>query len=300
MRTKRTAYLALTFAVICWGLAPVTTRELVASLAPLHLLLLRFCIATLIFAPVLIQFRAWSSKDRLKMIGYALIAVLGYYVPVTIGGRYIPSGVTGLLVTTQTLWMAGLAVIFSHERMTPVTWLGVGISTAGIVLLLGGGAVGQSLSGGFLLGAVLTLVGALMWAVYSLALRPLVAKYGALSCTGLTIAIGWVVFLFSIDSNLGSEVAGLTPRTVGALVVLAVFSTVIGNLLWSYAIVRVSGVQSGLFLYLIPLVSVLGGALYLHEVIVPQTILSGLLIVGGVAMAQLVKMPVSAPAVKRQ
>jgi drug/metabolite transporter (DMT)-like permease len=263
MRTKRTAYLALTFAVICWGLAPVTTRELVASLAPLHLLLLRFCIATLIFAPVLIQFRAWSPKDRLKMIGYALIAVLGYYVPVTIGGRYIPSGTTGLLVTTQTLWMAGLAVIFSHESMTPVTWLGIGISTAGIVLLLGGGAVGQSLSGGFLLGAVLTLVGALMWAIYSLVLRPLVAKYGA-------------------------------------LVVLAVFSTVIGNLLWSYAIVRVSGVQSGLFLYLIPLVSVLGGTLYLHEVIVPQTIVSGLLIIGGVALAQMVKMPVSAPAVKHK
>ena len=60
------------------------------------------------------------------------------------------------------------------------------------------------------------------------------------------------------------------------------------------------GWQSGLFLYLIPLVSVVGGALYLHEVILPQTILSGLLIVGGVAMAQLVKMPVSAPAVKRQ
>lgn len=129
-----------------------------------------------------------------------------------------------------------------------------------------------------------------MWAVYSLLLRPLVARYGALSCTGLTIAVGLVVFLFSIDAGLACEVSGLTLRTVGVLVVLAVFSTVIGNLLWSYAIVRVSGVQSGLFLYLIPLVSVIGGALYLHEVILPQTIISGLLIVGGVAMAQLVKM----------
>ena len=290
MRNKQMSYLALTFAAMCWGLAPVATRELVARLEPLHLLLLRFGIAAAIFSPALIKFRTWLPKDRLKMIGCGLIAILGYYLPVTIGGKYIPSSVTGLLVTTQTLWMAGLAVIFLRERMTTTILVGIAVSTLGILVLLGG-AMTQSLSGNLLLGGVLTLCAALMWSVYSLTLRPLATKYGALPCTALTAIVGLMPLLFSINSALGSELSTMTLGTAGALIVLAVCSTVIGNFLWSFGLVRVSGVQASLFLYLIPLVSVLGGVLLLHEAILLQTIISGFLIVGGVAIAQLVKAP---------
>ena len=293
MRDKQMATLALVCAAACWGLAPVATRELVAHLEPLHLLLLRFGIATVIFCPALLQFRAWLPADRLKMIGCGLVAMLGYYLPVTIGSRFIPSNATGLLVTTQTLWMAGLAALFLRERMTGRLLAGIAISTGGILLLLGGAAA-QALTGNWLLGGGLTLFAALMWSIYSLAIRPLATKYGALTCTALTAIVGFAPLLFSINANLGSEVSALTLETAVALIILAVCSTVIGNFLWNFGLVRLTGVQASLFLYLIPLVSVLGGVLLLHEAILAQTMISGALIVGGVAIAQSARAPAAA------
>ncbi len=287
---KYAAAIALTCAALCWGFAPIATRELVAHIEPFHVLLLRFGIASLIFSPILLRFRAWQPSDRLKMLGCGLIAMLGYYVPVTIGGKYIPSGVTGLLVTTQTLWMAGLAIIFLRERLTVAIMAGIAVSTLGIALLLGG-AMTQSLSGDWLLGGLLTLCGALMWSLYSLAIRPLAKKYGALACTALTAIIGLAPLLFSISPTLSNEFATMTPGTAGALVVLAVGSTVIGNFLWNFGLARVTGIQASLFLYLIPLISVIGGVLLLRETVGIQTIISGLLILGGVAIAQLIKTP---------
>jgi drug/metabolite transporter (DMT)-like permease len=293
MSNKSPAYLALTGAAICWGLAPVTTRQLVAHLDPLHLLLIRFSIASLIFLPFALSFRSWQPRDRLKMFACGLLAVLGYYLPVTIGGRYIPSSITGLLVTTQTLWMAGLAVIFTRERLTPMVLGGIFVSTLGIALLFAGTslqpAAGSPVPGNLLLGGALTLLAAIMWSTYSLALRPLVIRYGARSCTALTILFGLLPLLFSINPALGQELTTMTLETTAALLVLTLFSTVIGNFLWSFGLARLSGVQSSLFLYLIPVVSLLGGMLWLHETLSLRTFFSGALIVGGVAIAQFVK-----------
>ena len=112
--------------------------------------------------------------------------------------------------------------------------------------------------------------------------------------------MGFVPLLFSINADLGGEIAAITLETAVALIILAVCSTVIGNFLWSFGLVRLTGVQASLSLYLIPLVSVLGGVLLLHEAILYQTILSGLLIVGGVAIAQSAKAPAAVQAVQKR
>jgi drug/metabolite transporter (DMT)-like permease len=288
MKDKPLAYLALTGAAVCWGLAPVTTRQLVAHLDPLHLLLIRFSMASVIFLPFTRSFWTWERKDQLKMAGCGLTAVLGYYLPVTIGGKYLPSSTTGLLVTTQTLWMAGLAVIFLRERMTRAVVAGTAVSTLGMGLLFWGTSL-QGASTPLLLGGGLTLLAAVMWSAYSLAVRPLAVKYGAMPCTALTILISLAPMLFSINAGLGRELASMTLETAAALLVLTLFSTVIGNFLWSFGLVRLSGVQASLFLYLIPLISILGGVVWLGESLALRTAASGALIVGGVAAAQFVK-----------
>lgn len=286
--SKLVAFLSLFSAALCWGLAPVATRELVTHLDPLHVLLLRFAIAALVFLPIFFRLRGWPRGDLLRMAGCALIA-MGYYLPVTIGGRYIPSGVTGLLTTSQTLWMAALAVIFLRERLTILRIAGIALSTGGIVLLLGGAAVAGSPGSDLLLGGALTLFGSLMWSAYSLLLRPLAAKYGALPCTALTVAVGLLVLLPSINPALGAEVAAMTPDLALALILLAVCSTVIGNFFWTFGLARVTGLEAGPFLYLVPLISAVGGAALLGEPITPGMAASGLLIIGGMALAQVVR-----------
>jgi drug/metabolite transporter (DMT)-like permease len=65
----------------------------------------------------------------------------------------------------------------------------------------------------------------------------------------------------------------------------------VATILWNYGLARMPGVQAGLFLYLVPLVSVVGGILFLHEQMNAQTIVSGLSIVAGVVLAQIQHLP---------
>jgi drug/metabolite transporter (DMT)-like permease len=93
MLRERTTFLtaigALLLAVLCWGLAPVANRYLLASLSPLHLLILRFVVASVLFVPNALQVRRqrWSRSGGLLALfcglanikddcGYALRIVL--------------------------------------------------------------------------------------------------------------------------------------------------------------------------------------------------------------------------------
>jgi drug/metabolite transporter (DMT)-like permease len=77
------------------------------------------------------------------------------------------------------------------------------------------------------------------------------------------------------------------PERVNILVIAAMglASSLLGFLLWNYAGARVPTERLGLFLYLIPVVSVCVGTQFLDEALSVQMLLGGALIVAGVWIA---------------
>jgi drug/metabolite transporter (DMT)-like permease len=137
-------------------------------------------------------------------------------------------------------------------------------------------------------GAGLTLLAAMMWAGYTLGVRSLSRRYGALTCTGMTTIFGALPLL--LWSSVQPPFAGVIELPLAgwaAFLLLAVGSTIFANILWNYGVARMPGTQAGLFLFLIPFTSVLGGSIFLHELITPVTVVGGLLIISGVSIAQL-------------
>jgi len=137
-------------------------------------------------------------------------------------------------------------------------------------------------------GAGLTLLAAMMWAGYTLGVRSLSRRYGALTCTGMTTICGALPLCLwgSVQPSFTGTIE-LPLMGWAAFLLLAVGSTICANILWNYGVARMPGTQAGLFLFLIPFTSVLGGSIFLHELITPVTIVSGLLILSGVSIAQL-------------
>ena len=70
---------ALFLAALCWGLAPVATRYLLASFSPVQLVVLRFLIAGLLLLPLLLPLRhhRWTSKEVLWTIFCGVTGVIG-------------------------------------------------------------------------------------------------------------------------------------------------------------------------------------------------------------------------------
>lgn len=290
------ANLALLYAVLCWGLLPVATRYLLVYLDPLQLLFYRFLLASFLFLPVLLRVRRqrWPLADWLRAACCGFASIIGYNVTVTFGIRWIPAGVAGMIIATEPIWIALFSIVVLRERPRWRVLVGLLVAAAGVLVLMGWSTLTTALNETAWVGASLTLVAAMMWAGYTLGVRSLSRRYGALTCTGMTTLLGALPLLTWSSSLYFSTTLELPCLGWTALLLLAVGSTMLANILWSYGVARMPGTQAGLFLFLIPVASVLGGTIFLHEPVTSATIVSGLLILSSVGIAQL-NIPSSSP-----
>jgi drug/metabolite transporter (DMT)-like permease len=290
---------ALLLAALCWGSAPVATRYLLTYFNPLPLLLLRFLIAAICFLPMLVSLRTypWSKRDGVLAIFCGMTAIIGYNVIVTYGLRWIPAGIAGLLLATEPIWIALISFVILRERLRWQVITGLLLALAGIAVLSGTASLTSFASGNptFIAGTALVLLSAMMWAMYVVAVRPLSRKFGARSATAVTIVLGTIPLLAFGNTNLIPRVIALPFAAWASLILLAIGSTVVATICFNYGVARTSSSRAGLFLYLVPLVSIAGGGLFLHERVGPTVIMSGLLIIAGVALAQVQHLPWSKP-----
>jgi drug/metabolite transporter (DMT)-like permease len=111
---------ALFLAALCWGLAPVATRYLLSSFAPLQLVVVRFLLAMLFLLPLLLSLRhsRWTLREVAWVLFCGVAGVVEYNVPVTYGLRVLPSGIAGLLIATEPIWILLIAMLALHEKIS--------------------------------------------------------------------------------------------------------------------------------------------------------------------------------------
>jgi len=283
---KRGALAAGLVAVVLWGLAPVATRAAVAHLAPLPLLTLRLIAAALVLLPwAWPVFRRLRARSAGRLAAAGLLGLVGYNLLVTLGLRWLPAATAGLLLATEPVWILVLGRVFLGERGGLRAWLGSGVALAGVAVLAGPGAVTGA--GGYraLAGIGLVLAATLAFAGYTIALRPLSERLGAVPATAASTVAGALPYLAFTGTLPGAGLGHLSPAVWGELAFLALGSTVAGMLLWNVAVLSGGAARVSLLLYLEPVVSVLGAAVFLGERVGLVTLGGGALILAGVAVA---------------
>jgi len=148
------------------------------------------------------------------------------------------------------------------------------------------GAIG-GVGGGYraLAGTGLVLAATLSFAAYTIVLRPLSEELGAVPATAAATVVGSVPYLGAAWMLPGAGLAHLGPAVWAELAFLAFGCTAAGLLLWSIATMAGDITRVSLLLYLEPVVSVAGAAVFLGERLTLAMIGGGLLIMAGVAIA---------------
>jgi drug/metabolite transporter (DMT)-like permease len=278
-------------AVCLWGLAPVATRAAVGHLSPLPLLLIRLSAASLVLLPwALPVFRKLRPRSAGRLVAAGLLGLVGYNLPVTAGLRWLPAATAGLLLATEPVWVLVLGRLFLRERGGVRAWLGSAAALAGVAVLAGPGAINGAVGGvggGYraLAGTGLVLAATLSFAAYTIVLRPLSRELGAVRATAASTVVGTVPYLAAAGMLPAAGLTHLGPAVWAELAFLAVGCTAAGLLLWSVAVMAGDIARVSLLLYLEPVVSVLGAAVFLGEHVTLVMIGGGLLIMAGVAIA---------------
>ncbi|MFZ5443004.1 MAG: DMT family transporter [Myxococcota bacterium] len=191
----------------------------------------------------------------------------------------------GLLYALTPIGVYLLGLALGRERVSPSRFVGIAVAFIGVVvLLLGRGlqdALGPLVGDLFILGAVAA------WVVWTTESRDFSAEYGGLRTAAWTMIVGGVWMLPLTPFVVTREaLAAITPLGWACLAYLVLLTSVVSYALWSFALARVSASRVAVFSNLQPLATALAAWAVLGEPMGWEVAAGGLLVVGGVRLAQ--------------
>jgi len=257
----------------------------VETIPPLTLTAARLVLAGLVLGAVLIAKGRMLPRDpRIWMVSI-LLGIFGNALPFTLiswGELVIPSGLASILMAVMPLATVLLAHFFSEgERATRNGLGGIAVGFTGIIILVGPSAL-KGL-GSDVWSQVAVACGAISYAVSAILVKnmppsPLLGRSVTVMICSSAIMVPLALW---VDEPL--KLAPSLPAIWGA-VYLGTLPTAVATLIY-FRLIAAQG--AGFFAYinyLIPVMGVIWGALFLDEIISPQalaalaTILAGLFI----------------------
>lgn len=146
-------------------------------------------------------------------------------------------------------------------------------------------SIGSDLNFSHITGPLTVILAAFMYSLFSVGSKPLVVRYGALPTAVWAGVIGTVFILPLISSQFFSELRALSLVGWLSVIYLAIISTVIANLIF-YSLVATRAVSSlSVQLYLVPIVSLVGGFLLLGESVTWLMVIGAGLLLAAITLA---------------
>ena len=226
----------------------------------------------LLAVAALVGFKAARRPiDRRDWVLVAVAGLIGQGGPAYLfaaAEQHISSALTGMLVSAVPILATVVNVLITRSRPGRLQMAGLAIGFVGIVLLAGGEVTGE---GGSPFGVGLVLLAVLGYAV-SNNLYPRVARtYGALPVSMWGQAVSAVVLL--PVGIVGLSRSSFEIGSVAALLILGVVGTGVARALLVTLVGRVGPRRAPVVSYVIPIVALLLGVIFLGETVTPVQVM---------------------------
>jgi drug/metabolite transporter (DMT)-like permease len=258
--------LALT---VIWGVNFSVVKAALDFLNPLALNALRFPLAGLVLW-VMVQRRSGPPADPRDFLGLIVLGIVGnvaYQMCFILGIDATLAGNASLLLATSPVWTVLLSAAVGHERPNALVYAGSTLTLGGMVLVVIGGGKALSLGHETLVGDGLMILGAFLWATYTVGSSRYIRKYGPVRVTAWTLWIG-TPFLVALGAPAlwSTDWAGTPTWVWGAVVYAGVFSVAVAYLLWYRGVQQLGNSRTAVYSNLVPVVALLTAWLWLGEI----------------------------------
>jgi drug/metabolite transporter (DMT)-like permease len=284
--------LAFGLVYLSWGTTFLAIKKGVEVFPPALFGGSRIALAGLILLTYLAVRRQPLRMPLADFLWMALVGVLlfvGGNGLITVGEKFVPSGVAALLTATTPLWMAVLEMLWPWgERLARRGWLGLFLGLAGVLLLL---TPRLQRPANLLLdaGPLLVLGSSLAWSLGSFILRHRRLRGPHLSVAAYQMLVGGFSLLFIglwLGEDQDLDPRRFTPQGVYAFFHLLVFGSLIGFVAYSWLLGHVSAALAGTYAYVNPLIAILLGRVLDREPITGWILGGMVVILAGVALVR--------------
>lgn len=274
--------------ILVWGISFLNTRVLLdANLTPTQIFVARFSIAYFALLAVCrfkVRYTGW--RDELLFVVCGVAGGSAYFIAENSALELTLISDVAVLVSIAPLTTALMGAIFYRdERITWMSCLGMVIAFVGSVMLaLKDGLVW----GDSVLGDLLAMLAALVWAFYSMALKRLNRTYSTLFITRKLFFYG-VLSALPLLTLQDSKVEWETlkqPEVWGNLLYLGLICSMAAYFIWGITVKRIGAVRASNYFYLSPIISMIAAAIWFGERTNAIAYVGCVLILAGVIIAE--------------
>lgn len=226
-----------------------------------------------------------AKEDRMLVLFLSFLAIPVNQFAFLYGMHFtIPSNAALLYATTPIVVLL-LSWMFLHEPLTRRKVVGVILGFVGVMIVIF--ERGVAMSSTYIVGNLLIGAAVVAWGVYSVFGKRLIARYGTIHASAVTILGGTVLFIpFGIVPLARYPFASLDAGAWGEILYLGVITSVVSYFLWYYALSRTEAGKAALFSNLQPVITTLLMVVLLGQDITPAFVVGGCVALIGVATAQ--------------
>lgn len=273
MNKKATGHLAALVTILIWGTTFISTKVLLVDFEPIEILFFRFILgflALLIVYPH--RMKGTTKRQEAVFAAAGLCGVCLYYLLENVALTYTMASNVGVIISIAPFFTAMLTRLFTKEEKLRANFLiGFIVAMIGIYLISFNGAT-MKLNP---IGDLLAIAAAVVWACYSVLTRKISGfGYHTIQITRRVFAYGIIFMipaLFLFDCRIGAE-RFANPIYLGNLFFLGLGASALCFVTWNIAVKILGAVKTSIYIYLVPVITVVMSALILKEKV---TVMSG-------------------------
>lgn len=286
--TRTAGHFSALLTILIWGTTFISTKILLADLRPIEILFFRFLIgffALLIVYPR--RFRGTSKKQEAAFLLAGLCGVCLYYLLENIALTYTLASNVGVIISVAPFFTAILNHLFlkDGEKLQFNFFIGFLTAMLGICLI--------SFNGTQLhlnpRGDILALLSAFAWAFYAVLTRK-ISSFGfhTIQVTRRIFAYG-LLCMIPLLPVFGFRWPGqslLNPSAFFNLLFLGFGASALCFVTWNFAVKLLGAVKTSVYIYLVPVITILTSVVVLHEKITPLSAFGAVLTMAGLFLSE--------------
>ncbi len=283
-----TGHLLAVLTIIIWGTTFISTKILLIDFTPIEILFFRFIVG---FVALLIVYprrmRVVNKKHEFLFAAAGLCGVTLYYLLENIALTYTMASNVGVICSLAPFFIAIVSYLFLKEEPLRIHFFfGFVVAMVGIYLISFSGASNFQLNP---LGDLLAVAATIIWAFYSVLTRK-ISRYGynTLQTTRKMFFYGILFIiptLFFFDFELGLE-RFANPVNLLNLLFLGLGASALCFVTWNFAVKVLGPVKTSIYIYMVPVITVVTSVIVLHEKITLLAAIGTVLTLAGLFLSE--------------